>query len=297
MLITRRYFSKGLGMLLASGLTAYSGWSYAEKKSGTSLTEKFSELEKKLAARLGAAIVDTHTGKQWTHREHERFPMCSTFKLLASAAVLAKVDAGEEKLDRKIRIESSDLVSFSPITEKHVGGEGMSLAEICEAAITRSDNTAANIILKSLGGPTAVTQFSRTLGDSVTQLDRFETELNEATPGDARDTTSPRAMLKNIHELLLKNKLSKTSRDQLKNWLINNKTGDAKLRAGLPKDWIIGDKTGSGSYGTVNDIAIIWPPKRKPIIVSIYITETKSSLDDSNNAIAEIAKALSLTIS
>jgi beta-lactamase class A len=292
MFITRRYLSKSLGLVLVSGLTACSGLSLAEKKSKAAITKKFAELEKKLVARLGAAVLDTHTGQRWTHREHERFPMCSTFKLLASSAVLAKVDAGKEQLNRKINIEAKDLVSFSPITEKRVGPEGMSLAELCEAAITRSDNTAANMILKILGGPAAVTQFSRTLGDSVTRLDRFETELNEATPGDLRDTTSPSAMVENIRTLLLTNKLSKNSRNQLKAWLISNKTGDARLRAGLSNDWITGDKTGTGAHGTVNDVAIIWPPNRRPMIVSIYITETAASLDDCNKAIAEIARSL-----
>ena len=184
------------------------------------------------------------------------------------------------------------MVANSPITEKHVGSEGLTFAEICEAAITRSDNTVANIILKSLNGPSAVTAFARTLGDSVSQLDRYETELNEATPGDIRDTTSPSAIAGNVNKLLLGNTLAIKSREHLNAWLAANKTGDAKLRAGLPKEWIVGDKTGAGSYGTTNDVAIIWPTNRKPIIASIYIIEPKVSFDECNIAIAEIGTAI-----
>jgi beta-lactamase class A len=299
--LTRRRFSQLLGpsiigSLLAGSLTTYSVSVAAAKKSNDRLTKTLADLEKKLGARLGAAIVDTQTGKQWAQRASERFPMCSTFKLLACGAVLAKVDVGKEYLNRQIRFEKSDLVSNSPVTEKHIGEEGMTLAQICEAAITRSDNTAANMILKSLEGPSAVTKFARTLGDSISQLDRIETELNEATPGDVRDTTTPSAMTNNINKLLLGNVLSVQSREQLKNWLMANKTSDAKLRAGLPKEWMIGDKTGSGNYGTVNDVAIIWPTNRKPIIASIYITETKASFDDCNAAIAEIGRAIAESI-
>ena len=290
MSLTRRHFSKMLSSAIALSATNFSVFAQADKKPHDLLTQKLVALEKKLGGRLGAFILDTQTGKHWAQRENERFPMCSTFKLIACGAVLAKVDAGKEDLTRRIYFEKSDLLANSPITEKHTGDEGMTLAEICEAAITRSDNTAANIILKSLNGPSGVTAFARTLGDSVSQLDRFETELNEATPGDIRDTTSPSAMAGNVNKLLLGSMLSITSREQLKNWLVANKTGDAKLRAGLPKEWIVGDKTGAGSYGTTNDVAIIWPANRKPIIASIYITEPKASFDECNAAFAEIGR-------
>ena len=293
MQLTRRNFSKIMGSAFTASMFAYSGLATAAaKKSADALTDKLIEIEKQLGARLGVAIVDTATGRQWLHRSDERFPMCSTVKMLACGAVLARVDAGKEALNRHIQFDASNLIAHSPVTEKYAGNEGMTLAEICEAAITQSDNTAANIILQSLGGPIGVTEFARSIGDSITQLDRIETELNEATPGDARDTTTPNAMTANLQTLVLGNKLSEKSREQLKNWLIANKTGDAKLRAGLPKGWMIGDKTGAGGYGTVNDIAVIWPTNRKPVIVSIYITETKASFEDCNAAIAEIGRAL-----
>jgi beta-lactamase class A len=302
--LTRRNFSMIASTLVAGSLIATSCLAATKKSSNAlainavannALTKKFAEIEKQLDARMGVAIVDTATGTQWLYRASERFPMCSTFKALAGAAVLTRVDAGKEDLNRRIVFETNELVTWSPVTEKRVGGEGMTVGEFCEAAITRSDNTAANFILKSLGGPAGVTEFVRTLGDSVTRLDRVEPELNEATPGDARDTSTPSAMAANLHALVLGHRLSEKSREQLKTWLIANKTGDAKLRAGVPKDWIVGDKTGAGEHGTVNDLAIMWPPTRKPLIVSVYITETKASFDDCNAAMAEIGHLLADT--
>lgn len=292
---TRRNFSKLAGSLFVASLAGVPTFTSA-KPQGAELINNIIALEKNLGARMGVAIFDTATGKQWAHRADERFPMCSTFKLIASAAVLARVDAGTEDLTRRVYFEAKELVTWSPVTEKHVGTGGMILADICAAAITRSDNTAANIILRSLGGPAGFTKYVRTLDDSVTRLDRIEPELNAATPGDVRDTTTPNAMNANLRALVLGDKLSAKSRAQLKAWLIANKTGDAKLRAGLPKEWVIGDKTGSGEYGTVNDVAVIWPSNRKPVIASIYITETKASFDDCNAAIAHVGRAITAAL-
>ena len=160
----------------------------------------------------------------------------------------------------------------------------------------QSDNTAANLILKALGGPPAVTRFARSLGDPVTQLDRWETDLNEATPGDPRDTTTPDAMAANLHALAVDGGLSQRSRGRLNAWLVANKSGDARLRAGLPKDWRIGDKTGSGDHGTTSDVAVIWPPRRKPLIVGVYMTETEASFDDRNAAVAGIGRAVATAL-
>jgi beta-lactamase class A len=217
--------------------------------------------------------------------------MCSTFKLLAAAAILGRVDAGKERLDRRIAYAKSDLVTYSPVTEKHVDS-GMTLAALCEAAITVSDNTAANLLLAGLGRPDGVTAFARALGDTITRLDRNEPTLNEATPGDPRDTTTPAAMLANIRALVLGDALSPPSRDQLKAWLLANKTGDGRLRAGLPGDWAIGDKTGSGEFGTTNDVGIIWPPGRAPIVVTIYFTETRAALEQRIAVLASVGRAI-----
>ena len=217
--------------------------------------------------------------------------MCSTFKLLAVSALLARVDQGKEDLKQRIRFAAGDIIDNSPIAKNHAGN-GMTLAEICAAALDYSDNTAANLILATLGGPAAVTAYARAIGDPMTRLDRTEPSLNEATPGDPRDTTTPAAMLANLQKLLLGKTLTLASREQLTRWLIANKTGDARLRAGFPRDWHIGDKTGSGDHGTANDIAIAWPPGRKPIAIVVYLTESAVSPDQQNAAIAAVARAI-----
>jgi beta-lactamase class A len=247
-------------------------------------------IEKKSGGRLGYAMLDTATGKSVSHRATERFPMCSTFKFLAAALILQRVEKGIEHLDRKVVFSTSDLVTYSPITEKRTGPNGMTIAELCLAAITMSDNTAANLLLASFGGPPALTQFLRSIGDPVTRLDRNETTLNEAKPGDPRDTTTPSAMLNNMHNLLLGDILSPASRDQLTQWLLKNTTGKARLQAGIPTDWKEGDKTGSGDNGTTNDIAILWPPNRAPILVAAYLTESPLSADGRNAILAEIGR-------
>lgn len=234
---------------------------------------KLAELERKHPGRICVSILDLASGKRIEHRANERILMCSTFKALAAALVLVRVDKGEEKLDRRIKFSKKDLVSGSPVTQARVGEPGMTVAELCDAAVTRSDNTAGNVLLASFGGPAALTAFCRTLGDDVSRLDRIETELNyHDGPDDIRDTTTAAAMLENLRKLLFTDILSGASRSQLAAWLITTKTGDARLRAGLPKNWLVGDKTGTNGdkYGNANDIAVIWPPDRAPIIVTAY---------------------------
>ncbi|WP_093525000.1 class A beta-lactamase [Stigmatella erecta] len=231
---------------------------------------RLAELERRHGGRLGVAVLDTASGARVLHRADERFPLCSTFKFLAAAQVLARVDRGEEQLGRRIVFSEADLVSYSPVTKEHVGGDGMTLEAICEAAITLSDNTAGNLLLDSFGGPAALTRYVRTLGDRKTRLDRRETELNEAKPGDPRDTTTPAAMLQDMQRLLVGDALSAGSRERLVAWLTASKTGAKRLRAGVPPDWRAGDKTGTSGNGVVNDIAIFWPPDRAPLLVSAY---------------------------
>ena len=292
LMLTRRRFLTTAGTVMAGGTVGYSLVGRSEKGAQDTLGRVLVQIEGKLDARLGVAIRDTQTGRYWTHRANERFPLCSTFKAIACGAVLAQVDAGQDRLSRHIRFDVDDVVPYSPVTERRAGGKGMTLRQLCRAALTRSDNTAGNLILKSIGGPSAVTAFARSLGDRRTRLDRWETDLNEAVPGDPRDTTTPAAMAISLRSLVLGDALSQPSREQLAMWLVANKTGDAKLRAGLPESWRIGDKTGGGGYGTTNDVAVLWPPRRKALIASIYITETEASFDDRNAAIAEIGSAL-----
>lgn len=250
------------------------------------------DVEARLQSRLGVSIRDIESGRTWSHRADERFPMCSTFKALAAAAVLARVDRSEDRLDRRVAFPASEVVTYSPVTKEHVGEPGMTIGDICAAAVATSDNTAGNLMLKAIGGPEGLTRFLRGIGDTVSRLDRWETELNEGTPGDPRDTTSPAALSTTMDRLVLGNALSARSRDQLAAWLVGNKVGDTKVRAGLPKDWKVGDKTGGGGFGTNNDTGIIWPPGRKPIAFTILTTETKASFEDKNAGMAEIARAL-----
>ncbi len=256
------------------------------------LAERFARIEKQSGGRLGVAVFDTGSGQRYGHRGGERFPMCSTSKLLECGAVLARVDAGQDSLNRRIRFPAADLLNYSPVTRKRAGGDGMTLGEICEAALTVSDNTAANLMIASLGGPGGVTAFARSLGDPVTRLDRTEPTLNEAAPGDPRDTTTPNAMAHDLHRLVLGNALSPGSRHQLTAWMIACQTGRAKLRAGIPKNWRAGDKTGNGDHGTTNDIAVFWPETHAPLITCVYLTEATASFSKCDTLIAEIGRAV-----
>jgi beta-lactamase class A len=249
---------------------------------------RLAEIEAREGGRLGVFVRDTGTGARLEHRADERFPMCSTFKLLAAAAALKRVDEGAERLDRTIAFAPSDLLEYAPIAKAHAAEGAMTLAEACAAAIDWSDNTAANLVLEAIGGPAGFTQFARSLGDMVTRLDRNEPSLNEATPGDERDTTSPRAMAEDMQKVLLGDALSEASRLKLEAWLIGDKVGDKRLRAGLPSSWRIGDKTGSGERGSTNTIAIIWPPGRTPIIATVYYTESSAPMDARNAIHKEI---------
>jgi beta-lactamase class A len=269
---------------------------FAADEPSPALAATLQRLEIESGGRLGVAMLDSATGAQIGQRTDERFPMCSTFKALAVGAVLKRVDAGKENLARRIRFGKSDLVSYSPATEGRVGEAGMSVAELCEAAITRSDNAAANLLLASLGGPGELTAFARTLGDQVTRLDRNEPALNEAEEGDPRDTTTPNAMAADFRSLVAGDALAAGSRDQLIAWLVGNKTGDTRLRAGLPAGWRIGDKTGTGEHGTANDVAVIWPPQRAPIMIAVYLTRASVSSERQNAVIAAVAQALVATI-
>jgi beta-lactamase class A len=285
-MIQRRQFAGALLLPLA----AVSFDICAEGRKG--LSQQFAEIEKKTGGRLGVAVLDTANGRRAGHRQDERFALCSTFKFLAAALVLARVDQGKERLDRRVAYSRDELVTYSPATEKHAGTDGMTMAHLCEAAVTLSDNTAGNLMLASFGGPAGLTAFMRTIGDAHTRLDRIETALNEARPGDPRDTTTPAAMVDSMHKILLGNALSPASRAQLLQWLDDNKTGGQRIRAGLPADWKVGDKTGTGENGATNDIAILRPPGRTPILLSVYLTETKASMADRNAAHAAVAAAV-----
>lgn len=258
------------------------------------ITDAARAAEMGLDARVGVAIYDTGNGTHWLYNADERFPMVSTFKVLACGAFLARSDAGYDRT-QLVSIGSADLVDYSPVTKEWVGQE-VSLDALCATTLRTSDNTAANKVLTALGGPSAVTTFLRTIGDDTTRLDRWETALNEATPGDLRDTTTPAVMASTLQKLLLRDALSPSARKTLTEWLIANEVGGPLLRAGLPDDWRVGDRTGAGGYGSRGIVAIVWPPERAPLIAAIYITQTEASMEQRNAAIAAIGKALSDTV-
>lgn len=253
-------------------------------------------LERRHGGRLGVAVLDTAApdAAVVAHRGDERFAMTSTFKFVAAAFVLARVDRGEESLDRRVSYGRDQLVTYSPVTERHAGGAGgMAVGEICDAAVTLSDNTAGNLLLDGFGGPAGLTAYMRSLGDGVSRLDRRETELNEAAPGDPRDTTTPAAMLGVLRETVLGAALSPPSRERLAAWLVASKTGDKRLRAGVPPGWRVGDKTGGGGHNATNDIGVLWPPGRPPILVTAYYAEARATADERNAVLAEVGRLAS----
>jgi beta-lactamase class A len=257
----------------------------------------FAALERQHGGHLGVAALDTGSGKRLAHRAKERFPMCSTFKLLAVAAVLRKIDHGSEKLARPIRYGRADMLEYAPVTRAHVGEGQMPVGALCEAAIEWSDNTAANLLLASLGGPSAVTRFARALGDPVTRLDRNEPSLNDVKPGDVRDTTTPAAMLADMRAVVLGNALSNASRARLTDWLHKSQTGKARLRAGLPRDWTVGDKTGSGFVDETNDIAVAWPPGRAPILIAAYYRGSRLYPESRDAVLADVGRLVAKHLS
>jgi beta-lactamase class A len=253
-------------------------------------TARIAAIETRIGGRIGVAALDTGDGKRLDYRQDERFPMCSTFKFLAAAAVLKRVNEKKDKLDRFVSYGARDILEYAPVTKAHLKDGGMTLGALCAAAIEQSDNTAANLLLDAIGGPDGLTKFARNLGDQITRLDRKEPDLNSAIPGDERDTTAPTAMCLDMQRLLLDDALPESSRRQLEDWLRRNETAGSMIRAGVPKDWIVGDKTGRGSNGATNDIAIMHPPDRAPILLAIYSVGSTAPANDREAAIAEAAK-------
>jgi beta-lactamase class A len=253
---------------------------------------RIAAIETRIGGRVGVAAVDTSNDKHLDYRAEERFPMCSTFKFLATAAVLKRVDEKKERLERFVPYNAKDILEYAPVTKEHLNEGGMTLGALCEAAIEQSDNTAGNLLLNAIGGPAGLTNFVRALGDRVTRLDRIEPELNSAIPGDERDTTTPAAISSDMQRLLLGDALSEASRRKLDDWLQRNETGGSMIRAGVPKTWSVGDKTGRGANGATNDIAIMRPPGRAPILLSIYSVGSTATANDRAAAIAEVTKVV-----
>lgn len=238
---------------------------------------------------LGVAVLDTETGRQSGWNENELFPLNSTFKLLLAGAILRRVERGQDRLDREIPVQAADIVSWSPVVQNAIGGR-MSVQRLCHAAMTQSDNAAANLLLRSLGGPDGLTQALREMGDPVTRIDRFETEMNDVPYGDPRDSSTPLQMVKTMERLLLGDVLSWRGKEQLFAWMVANTTGGARLRAGVPSDWTVGDRTGTGPRGETATIAAIYPPNRKPLLMSVYIRASSRDRAAQESTHAELAR-------
>jgi beta-lactamase class A len=248
----------------------------------------FAALERRFGGRLGVHAVDTGSGAVVSHRGDERFLLASTSKVFIAATVLQRADRDPALLDRLIRYDRGALLEYAPIAERNVDA-GMTVSALCDAAITYSDNTAANLLFELVGGPSAVTAFVRDLGDRVTRFDRPEPELNEsAGPDDERDTTTPSAIVESLRAVALG---ESPGRDRLTGWMLANTTGDAAIRAGVPAGWRVGDKTGTGFQGERNDVAVLYPPDRAPIVLAVYTSPDDPDAEPSDVTIAEATRA------
>ncbi len=252
-------------------------------------------LEQAAGGRLGVAAWRQGGEQRVAYRADERFPLASTFKAMLAGAVLARSVSQPGLLDQHVRYEKKELVTYSPITEKHLA-DGMSVADLCAATLQYSDNSAANFLMTLLGGPQAVTAFARSIGNTVFQLERWETELNSAIPGEVRDTASPASMAHSLQQLLLGNSLPAPQRQQLDAWMRGNTTGDKRIRAGVPAGWQVADKTGSGAYGSVNDIGVAYPHSGAPLVIAVYYTREQKKADTNQDIITAATRIVAAAL-
>lgn len=264
--------------------TVCASWS-TKGDAAFSAQAQLAKLERTLAGRLGVFALSTANSAQLSYRANEPFPLCSTFKVLLTSAILKRSTQIEGLMQQRIKYQQRELVTYSPITEQHVK-DGMTVAALCAAAMQYSDNTASNLLMKILGGPGAVTAFARSIGDRQFRLDRWETALNSSIPGDQRDTSTPNAMGLSLQRLALGDGLEPPLQMQLQAWLRGNTTGAARIRSGVPANWQVGDKTGTGDYGTANDVAVLWSPQRAPVVVAIYTTQGEKDAKARNDIVA-----------
>lgn len=285
--ILSRRAALGGGLMLFASVGAMA---QAQTALSPALAERLAALEARAGGRLGLAALDSNGAPRLAYRADERFPMGSTFKFLAAAAILARVDTGKDSLPRVIPYGANDILDYAPVAKMHAAEGGMTLAALCAAAIEMSDNTAGNLLLQVLGGPAGFTAWCRSLGDTTTRLDRIEPFVNEALPGDVRDTTAPSAMLGLMEALLLGDALKPASREQLEAWMVAAKPGASRLPAAIPAGALIGHKTGTSAHGTTNDIAIVRLGTRKPVLIAIYFTGSAASLTEREAVIAEAGR-------
>lgn len=237
------------------------------------------------------AALDTANGARIGHRAAERFAMCSTFKVILAASLLARVEQGKLALDHRVTYREADLLDHAPVTRARLAEGSLTVEELCAATVETSDNTAANLLLAQIGGPAGLTAYLRSLGDQVTRLDRDEPAMSTNLPGDSRDTTTPDAMTDTYRAILVGDRaLRQASRARLTAWMVRSTTGLARLRAGLPSDWVVGDKTGTGGNGAANDVAVAWPPSRAPLVIACFVDAPAASAEARNAAHADVAR-------
>lgn len=256
---------------------------------------RIAALEAASGGELGLCALDSGTGRQLGYKAEQRFAMCSTFKALLAACVLARVEAGALALAQELPIAASDLVPYAPAVTEQLPRGRMTVAALCQASVEISDNAAANLLLARIGGPDGLTRWLRGLGDAVTRLDRIEPGLNSNTPGDPRDSTTPAAMARTLQRLLVDEgsaALAPASRAQLLAWLEAARTGLTRLRAGLPAGWRVGDKTGTGARGAANDVAIVFPPGRAPWLVALYLSGSTLPIEALNKVHEQAMRAV-----
>lgn len=271
----------GLGLLAGSGFPALAA---------PPIPAELRDLEARLGGRIGLAALDTASGKTVSWRADERFAMCSSFKWLLAAAILARVEQGKLTLDQIVPYSAKALLAHSPVTSARLHEGGMPVGDLCAAMIATSDNGAANLLLEKIGGPVSYTRYVREIGDTVTRLDRNEPSLNSNLPGDPRDTTTPDAMVRTMQRVLVGKALQASSREKLLDWMRKSETGANRLRAGLPASWREGDKTGTGVRGATVDNAILWPPGRPPVLVAAYLSGSDKPITALEAALADIGR-------
>ena len=297
-MLARRRFLQFSGAAAASALAApllaraatTTTMAAAPTPAAIAAASDFAALEKACSGRLGVTLLDTGRGRRLGHRQDERFPLCSTFKSVLAATVLKQAERDPALLDQRLPVRVQDILEHAPVTRRHVGKD-LTVRDLCRATLITSDNTAANLLFAAIGGPPAVTAFLRASGDTITRSDRLEPELNSFAIDDPRDTTTPAAIAATLQRLVLGDALKPASRQQLADWLIDNETGDACLRAGLGKRWRVGDKTGSNGEDARNDIAVLWPMQGgSPWILTAYLQAGAISFEQRAAVLAQVGR-------
>jgi len=290
----QRVILRGLALIVAMSLNSAGVACYASAQSTQldNVQQQFATLEASSGGRLGVAAIDTATHREIQYRGDQRFPMGCTSKVMGVAAILKKSMTDSQYLQQNVKYQKKDLVNWTPITEKFLA-QGMTVEALCGAAISYSDNTAMNLLTAKLGGPQGINRFARSIGDSSFKLDHWWPDEANGNLFNLQDSSTPNAMARSLQKIALGDVLALPQREKLLTWLKNNTTGNARIRAGVPKEWVVGDKTGSGyEYGTANDIALIWPPNRAPIIVAIFYSSTKKDAPKRNDVIASATRIL-----